>query len=531
MPLHVAAATGGWETKVSFQLGLGLSRVAGSAGLYSPASAAALAFYYDALSPVGVEATGGAVSALRNLGPFPRSAVQSNPSAQPQSSGGVLLFDGTSDALNGGETATASFVGATDLPDAQGGDPGKGFTCTGLDRAPDGSWWAGNDGRDTISGGSGQQLPSLVRLSSDFQTKLAEIDLTAIAPGASTVQGVAYDHSDDTLWFVTQGQNKVRNVTQAGVDTGRELSFGFTVNGLAYHPGADALWVHSAGGTNIRLMSKAGAELRLLGGFDADVDHLSFDNARQRLWTSRDPSIVSVWDVNDTLSAPFRVADYSVPEADQIEGLALNGDKLFIANDAYFHGGSPPLNRILEYDVTRIHQGSMLTDKTLLFGVYDQPSAPSGPTRALVSFGDPTAQTGLGLFAPAGTTNVRVMLNTAAGASELDIFDFAADATTTHLFAVEIDYAASTVEYFRNGAQVGSTRSLANSSGPVFLGNFFIGWSNDASGARFLNMGLRALGAAGSLADRQRIEGALAWLHGLEGDLDASHPYKAGPPQ
>ncbi|MEL7029349.1 MAG: hypothetical protein AAGL49_09050, partial [Pseudomonadota bacterium] len=491
-------------------------------------------FHYDASEAAFLTEAGGAVSELRHLGAHARPAGQLTASSQPTLSGGVISFDGSNDYLDGRQSPSATFVGGVKVPDAQGGDVGEGFTNTGLARAADGTWWVGNDGRDKASGGSGLQTASLVRLSADFTTKLDEIDIETLVPATGSIQGVVVDPLDGSLWYVSLAERLVRHVTTAGVLLPADsISFGFDINGLAIDPLKRRLWVHSFGGTNVREVDIATkAVVRTMGPFHVQGDQLWYEPSLQRLWQSCDDAKVRVWDVSEALgSTPRLIATYDTPEADQIEGVFLVGDKMYLCNDAYFHGGSPAENRILEFDVVRVHEGAPTTDKAFFYGVFDRPGTQSTTTTALLIFGEPVDSPGAGIYFVQGSTQMRLIVNSASGSSERDILDWATDTTTEQIFTLEIDYSAATAALYENGTMVGSVRSLANLAAIPSLYDFIIAWSNDgAITPRFANAQIKVLGAASSFSNRQKVEGALAWKHGLTGLLPGGHRYKTAPP-
>lgn len=91
-------------------------------------------------------------------------------------------------------------------------------------------------------------------------------------------------------------------------------------------------------------------------------------------------------------------------------------------------------------------------------------------------------------------------------------------------------YNGSTREIFSNGVSVASGSYTSANGG---TSNAFIGKHNEGGGANFLSGNLRTLIAfrsALSTDDREKVEGYLAHLWGLQGSLDSGHPYKSNPP-
>lgn len=241
-----------------------------------------------------------------------------------------------------------SLVSAANLPDGAGGDTGKGFTCTGLAYDPTtDSFWAGNDGRNVE--GDTSHVPSLVNLSKDGSTKLDEILLLSAFPSAQSIQGVAYDTSDDTLWFASFSEGVVRHISKAGADLG-SITPSFTPNGIAYNPSSDSLYIMSDTGVMEERSCSAGTLMNswTITG-TVTPDHLFYE-APDKLWV--------IYGANGTngrmfpfnpLTGTYDVRGLRLQGADAVEGAVKLGNEIYVLNDAYFHSGNPALNRLLKY--------------------------------------------------------------------------------------------------------------------------------------------------------------------------------------
>lgn len=126
------------------------------------------------------------------------------------------------------------------MPDVELGDPGKGFTCTGLtyDENED-IFYVGNIGKALPSTEGFKS--TIVKLSKDGTTNLGEIKLYNTFPEMSDIQGITVDKSDDTLWFCSFAENKIRHISEAGddlssIDIEKPTS-------IAYDKRTDTLWV------------------------------------------------------------------------------------------------------------------------------------------------------------------------------------------------------------------------------------------------------------------------------------------------
>ena len=518
-------------------IGLGLRARNGGQGAPAPMSLSdvtGLIFAHDASNDGKIATADGAVSVFANEGAYERTLTQGVGAFQPthNAASDVIAFDGSNDYLAASETATATLADTHALPDAQGGDVGEGFTCTGLARDPDGSWWVGNHGGD-VQGGS-TPTPSLVHLSGDFSTVIAELDLETIYSSAvNSCQGVAYDTSDDTLWFADVLTGKVYHITKAGVPIPADTITLTAANGCAYDALRDRLWVFEQSTNTLKEYDASDQSLlRTVTTGLTSIDHIFYDAAQWRMWMTREDGTVRLRDVNETLTAAKAIASYTVSAADSIEGVCIVGDKMYLCNDGYFHSGSPPENRILEYDIDHVFGGSLHTDTVLLFGVIDRPSTQSSPARVLMVIGEPTEDVGLGLYFPTDSNDLRLIANSAAGTSERDILDFDTDTTAEMIFCMEIDYTSANATLYVDGTQVGSSQSLANLADRPLLGSYVLGWSDDASGSRYSNTQLKCIGAAHALDQREEVEGILAWKYGEAGvaRLPGGHPYKSAAP-
>jgi Alpha-L-arabinofuranosidase B, catalytic len=234
------------------------------------------------------------------------------------------------------------------LPDALGGDPGEGFTCTGLAHDPvDNAWWVGNDGRNVLADVTFQ--PSLVKLSIDGSTKLAELDMGALFALNNSIQGVAYDTTDDSIWFASPSENLIRHVSKAGANLANHISK-TAPNGLCYDSLRDALWYTS--GTNLFRISKAGTLQDTVALGVAELDHLFYDVGRDLVWYSYGgngvPGNVKAYKPTTAATTHF----FRLPSAQAVEGISILGSTLYVCHDGYFHNVAPLENQLQTYTVS-----------------------------------------------------------------------------------------------------------------------------------------------------------------------------------
>lgn len=236
---------------------------------------------------------------------------------------------------SGNLTATETIL----LPDLY--QEGKGFTCTGL---------AYDSDTDTfLVGDIGALLPNeqnhsqIVRLSSDFATVEGTIPLYNTFPQMSAIQGVTIDTSNDSIWFCSPDESKIRNITSAGVSLG---SISITrPTGIAYNPNDDSLWVLLYDNT-IHHVSKSGTTLGTYNfAYSETLDQCFLDKYRGLLYITAGTNYtgrnnVYCFDINThEQSIACTVDSYSV------EGIWLgDNNKMIIVNDGYYHSATVAQN-------------------------------------------------------------------------------------------------------------------------------------------------------------------------------------------
>jgi hypothetical protein len=252
-------------------------------------------------------------------------------------------------------TATLSLNTATTLPDgASGSDAGKGWTNTGLARASDGTWWVGNHGFATSP--EGTLAPSVVHLSSDFTTILGEVEAVAdLGLAAASIQGVTVLPSGNIAFIQLGSPSKYVVITPAGALVGSAINLDNNDNGLAYDTLRDQVITFntSSGVVTWRDKTTLAATSRSFTVIGTTLfDQLFYDAASDRLLAtygnSGTPGFVAVYEPVAGGVARL-VGTYTLTGADAIEGIVQHNGVWYVCNDSYFHGGSPALNRILQY--------------------------------------------------------------------------------------------------------------------------------------------------------------------------------------
>ncbi len=493
--------------------------------------------YYDALDTANITTAQSTVSAwVASAGSYGTISSSGTPMPAHTSSGtsGKVTFDATDDYMEAAvdPLALQASLATVNIPDASNGDSGKGFTCTGLSKAFDGTWWVGNDGRNVLSGGNGLQLPSLVHLSAGFTTKLGEILLTPLFPSIGSIQGVAVDLKDGSIWFASLDEGMVRHVTADGVHIN---SFSATTpNGLTIDTIRDELIVAaSPTSTTVKWYTRNGAvtQTKTFSGAITDPDHIWFnpyDGPQGQIWCTQGANDATgnlyIFDVASSIALGPGTA-YSLTAggvaANAVEGLHYDFATrvLTVMNDGYFHGVSAsPLNRALQYTML-----PTLGTRFACFGVMKWTAVQSTNNSAF-TLGNPVATAnygGVGLFNTANLTNVvRVFSQTGTTAGSQDIISFAVnDNQVKSFYWMEFDYIAKTVVMYINGVRI-SSGALTNSLGVGFTGRkAMLGARRaDSTGAlsNYSNMEISCIGWKRNFTYRADITTQLMTKHGLQ---------------
>lgn len=484
----------------------------------------------------GVTDNAGAASAWSDRIAARRSAVQGTGGSQPTIAATELQFDGSADNL---AEAAPTFTSSTvqQLPDASGNaGAGTAFSSTGL--AYDwvtGGWVIGNDGRSTDPDASFE--PSIVFVSADGATKTSEVVLTSIFTSMRSIQGVWVDPSDGHIWLASLTENLVRKVNRT---TGASISsFALTgANGLIGQRDG-TLWTHD--GTTARHQQQDGT---VISSFAASGDQLFYDEAHGWLWTLNGSALR----IYDAVSGIALYANLSaLTDMNYGEGVWYRTDTqtLTVIHNGSFHStsgtpASPNRSQLRTYAVAGIDGALLAQPYVSVFWVGNANAYVSG-TNTLFQFGTPLGGTStdiraFGIYLPSSTVTRLIINPAAASTTNQATANFTTVPTTRSVWSLLIDAVAETADLYRNGTLV-SQQSISNFTGGQVYGQRFVAGAAIESGsaARHSSLRLSALlvragAAAIGTANRQKLEGYLAWRFGLQASLDASHPYLTNPP-
>jgi hypothetical protein len=496
-----------------------------------------LALWLDADDASTVTLNGSTVSQWSDRSGNGRNITQSAAANQPAYVTGqlnakpIIRTDGISDFLVNASTVsrTVTFQSRTTLPDgALGSIPGKGWTCTGLFYdSIENVWWVSNDGRANLGSSF---FPSIVKMDFNATTILDQIDIKAIYPDNTTIQGLVIDPQNNSIWFAALGQNKLRNITKAGVSLG-ELSF-TSPNGLAYDTLDDTLIVHD--GSAISVVNKTtGAIIRTYEASHSSADHLYFDPLTRYLYISYgnngSAGNIEVYNHDSGMSieniGPFA-------EVTATEGIWIIDNNIYFLSDAYFHPEGPvDLNQILNYTFEPLPAGlgSSVSSYISAFSVGKARTTDTTARGWYYAGAGPINSPGWGVYPLLGDQSIRVIVN--GGSAVVNNTSVNGNATTNYAITSLL---INRLEQFASFAVNGGTGipfATTGSDTLPLVDNFTLG-KGDASGRRSASDTAEIVitNSNISTADRQKLEGYLAHKWGLTAGLPNDHPYKTAAP-
>lgn len=247
----------------------------------------------------------------------------------------------------GGGNALTS-CSAFPLDGLVGLEGGMRFTCTGFCYNPqDSFFYMGNIGAD-LPQNFDKCRSSIVVLSSGLDSCLYEIAIADIFPTMKDVQGIAVIPTDNTLWFCSFSENKVRHITPDGCSLGyMEIN---RPTGIAYDSRRKSLWILTY--TELMLVSLQGEIIVSYPMKEKGQDQLYYDDEKDRIL------MTAGWDYQGSgLVFEIQPQDgkckllYRLLDAHAIEGITIKDGLLFIANDGFYHSAKIPVNQVNAYQL------------------------------------------------------------------------------------------------------------------------------------------------------------------------------------
>ena len=391
---------------------------------------------------------------------------------------GVITFDGANDYYYNDTSNTATYVKQTQTPDASGSDTGKGFTCTGLSKASDGTWWFSNFGLNK-NGSSGQQ-PSLVQTDADLNL-IKEVLLKPIDNTITGLQGLQIERATGYAWIAVADRGRIYVI-----DTDKEsLATNFVVdalpNGIALDEVNQRFFVLYVNGNAEPIVKSYnmsdGSYITTHANFTGLTfgDHIWYDSETNILWVTTGANAYNAGRLYAYSVTKSEISgSVSLAEGDAVEGVYLDftANKLYVANDAYFHeldinaGGDATLkNSLLEYDFDASFLRSVYSknyDQLELNMVMDAFSVLA--TSVIYQIGDPlNTNDGISVYAVNSST-IRIFIGNGTGWESFDfaispLFSLSSISPVYRHLTVKLDFSNKLISVWQNGVQMGNVQS------------------------------------------------------------------------
>ncbi|WP_443747232.1 hypothetical protein [Asticcacaulis solisilvae] len=473
---------------------------------------------WDALTPSSLGQSSNAVSIWRDLSGNVRDLSQATSNKQP-------TF--VAQSKSGGSAGYARIT----CPDLPYSVSGKGFTCTGLARGRDGTWWVGNGGRNLDTDTT--YYSGVVQLSADFSTVLRTVYMSSFSPSTLTdIQGVAVD-SVGRVAMAHRGDNTIYIVDPVSGSLLEKFTPApaMNINGLAYDPTQNAwvIIVEDDGGAspqNIRWYKVSDQSLissKNIAVPGSYSDHL-FVDIYGNVYVSSGPNLskglITKFDQNAN-----NFLNQWVTDADCIEGIYTDDGRTFwICNDAYRHGGVHGLNEFMKADLVVVPgiRSNVAADTNMTFNMW------AAGVNAMFTSASTTV--GTNHIGATGTTR-------SSGA----VYDLTVPTLVGYLWT------STGYTFYSNGVPVANGSGTMLSSGAIFA-MICATSSGENGGGRLFDNGvllnnaalnravdldlssLQVLTGTVSADLRQRMEGYVAHRYNHNMTLPDGHPYKLTPP-
>ena len=230
------------------------------------------------------------------------------------------------------------------LPNLHGQN--NGFTCTGLAYDSANNCFLIGDIGALLPGETAQS--QIVKMTTDFSEVIGTIPLYSTFPNMTDVQGVAFDTSNNSIWFCSNAENKIRNISLSGSSLG-DVSVS-RPTGIAYSENDDSFWVLTYD-NNIVHINKSGMVLgTYVFQYNEALDQCFLDESRGLLYITAGANYSS----RNNLYC-FNISTHAQSIACTVDSYAVEGiwlgddDKMIILNDGYYHSAAVDKNQVNIY--------------------------------------------------------------------------------------------------------------------------------------------------------------------------------------
>ena len=238
------------------------------------------------------------------------------------------------------------------LPYVDTEDGKVGFTCTGLtfDEVNE-VWWIGCYGRTNEDEEYGHSR--IIEMDRDFEKILNVLDISSLVEGTKdNIQGVAYDNSNNSLWFTDS--HILYNITSKG-ELLKTIEFEAKYkkpNGIAVDNKNDLIWVLFFNDYLVQV-DKNGKIIKEYPCNIEDQDQLFINQANGTLLFTAGADYMGnenfIYEYDFANECPVLV--YQLMDSYAVEGLVVDHDTIYVANDGLYHAAFEPINVIKKYEV------------------------------------------------------------------------------------------------------------------------------------------------------------------------------------
>lgn len=209
------------------------------------------------------------------------------------------------------------------------------FTCTGLTwDEKDNSFWIGDYG---AMDNKNIPSPRVIEVNSNLTEIVKTLDLSGVLSSNDNLQGVAYDTDSNTLWLAVG--DTIKNIYKDG-KLRAEFSIGkystYKSNGICVDESNDTLWVLCYSKYLLHF-DKSGNLIKEYKLNYKDQDHICIYDGAILVTVGADYNgeenyVIAVERNTGKVSVLYKILG-----AYAVEGVCVVGDKLYIANDGFYH--------------------------------------------------------------------------------------------------------------------------------------------------------------------------------------------------
>lgn len=221
--------------------------------------------------------------------------------------------------------------------------PPEGFTCTGLCKNNiDNIFYIGNIGaltqKDNIKS-------SIEVFADDFGSYIGSIDISKLSNEIRDIQGIAFDYSNNSIWFCSFSENKIYNIDTNG-NYMSDISMD-NPTGIAYNQKDDSLWVLTY--SHLINIDKNGNVLESNKVKIKGQDQIFLAENNRIYFTAGinydGENFVYEYDLDNNKLSKI----YTLVDSFAVEGIWIENGMMYILNDGFYHSAKDARNLICVY--------------------------------------------------------------------------------------------------------------------------------------------------------------------------------------